>query len=1576
MEGALHGGKELYIQCCHRRKAKPNKEILAQVDRPDVVLVDAIDASHTFIGRTGVLAILDLTSQHRCLRRLILPQNDVDTACVEHLCEILKSGHQSLHYVDLSYSSLSVPAMRTLWETARLIHGLMEVRLDKCDLPEEWAERLTHQLSKNRERLDHSRRVQRSPINWVSKWHTTFVLLISPNDGQMELYKRHVLQMLSHQAAALRRRLASIMVNADETEERILKKVQYCCEEYPERRVWSVVLLDGTPFTKAQQLALDMVLAVQALDKSERSGLAESLFVYYPTQCKPMNDLEPITSLALPPSSWLALTGCGDQQCIKWASMTQRNAYVLTPEIYKLRCQSDLLSSLRSVYLADSDEDRNISTELTGPVSEMPQRINLSRRPMSTVVKPDSASVERLSKIMLQYIQSAPEETGSSLLIYGVAGAGKSELLRHLAHNFEINSNEYSVIFLEIDSPNGDVVTFLYNVLQILSPAAAQRHYYSAMALQLAVKEAAAAYGGPKRVVLIVSRVDQLDLCGMEDTTCVDWVPSLLPPRLRVVLSFDTDPNLLHYLRQRSPQPLEYLVYPADDVESVDAYCNMLMQRGFCLPGVEQGQTKYSLGPTEKNYAQKSDSHRMFYSRLAAAYTKHLLEINAVKNEEDAALLIHKQLPDSVEELIRFSFQNVAAVYGQMTISWILLSLTISPLGVTDIEEVCEQLGRCPARTSVPALLNLVDFSIVEFDSEAKAHLSHYVICTPIVLHQYACELDLVSVAVETHLHLMTRQYLDVHHNFRHLIPLMLINGNFNAAVDLLNDADLIDRMLSHKNQGFYHVMGAFFRLISACDLVDKLASVGQPLMCITLDREQIECSLRDVQLARGPGFLQRCLLSHNESQLYQSARQLLNCGSGGVPYSVLVPLKTHVGDPSSATLTCTSRLPVIHLNCRGDYLVASTPGDVTVYHTQTLAEVAHLDSPFKTPSGEPILGSLVGIGPRVVVLAATQVFLWNFGANVSRLLEDLSAAVATGSLDMFGDALIAAHPAHSTGFAVFSVTQRLKTRDLPPPQLTGRPRRGGFCGPDPMLVEGHAVRLFDQAREVALLHDGLVGAVDCSNDGQLIAAAVRGVLWLWKRNGTLLHQMDPSLGRIARLSFNPTGMALMVERGDGAMVWQTVTGVLLSRLLNPFGEEHGRVSPDAWMSGNDSLLMGRVGPHAVVWHAESGTPIGALTAQDGVFTQMCEHNKVIYATLSSGGGVKVFDPIINPLPPVQKTKSEVVNSDCLWNGRVSSCGIKTVTMSPFPGSHLVACVDRNGRLYVFSTQSGARLDRVVEPQMQDAPVHTAVVAGPRLVAYVNHVNPCVFFLNLPEDDDPSTPATVTSRPLPKELLWDPEVDAHLYSSQSEPSYLGLTYSYHGRSRMIVYKIGTPGVCFQLIGGGRFIFASFLEQFAYTIEKGQWVRLWNLSKGLERTSYQHSHPIVAAAKCRGVKDSLLCIDSTETMYCVSVREISSPTQASFVLTKIKRPNLRYHHSFHLVHYMVCINKSIILLRAGSDGRAMRLGITAANRDDELHEAPIHEISCISVGVKNNEEVLVIGCTDGRLLFHRVVEPII
>ncbi|CCW61776.1 unnamed protein product [Phytomonas sp. EM1] len=1577
MEGVLDYGKQLYIQCCLRRKAKPNRDIIVQVDRPDLVLVEVIDASHTFIGRTGVLAILDFASQHRCLRKLILPQNDVDTACVEHLCSILKNGHPSLCSIDFSYSNLSVPAMRTLWKTARDVHTLTEVRLDNSDVPQEWAERLDHQLSTNREiqkKLATSRRLVLNPVDMASKWHTTFVLLISANDKQTELYSRHVLQVLSFQAAALSRRLASIVVGADETKEYIENKVQYCLEEQPQRRVWCVVLLDGTPFTDAQQLALDMVLTVQELNKKELSDVVESLFVYYPIQDKTMNELEPITSLTLSPSAWLALTGCNDKQHIESASITRREAYVLTPEIYKLRCQSDLLSSLRSAYLAGSNGDQSIYNEVAGPVGEMPRKIDLGPLQMSTLVNPNSASVKRLSKIVLHYIKSTPEETGAPLIIHGVAGVGKGEILRHLAQSLQNDLNEYSVFFIEIDSPNGGIVTFLYSVLQLLSPAAAQKQYYSTKALQLAVKEAAAGYSGPKRVAMIVSRVDRLELCGMEDATCVDWVPLLLPPRLRVVLSVDTDPTLLHHLRQRLPQPLECLIYPAGDDEGINAYCRMLTQRGLLLPGIKQGQTRDCLSATEKSYAQKPDSNRMFYSRLAAAYTEHLLKTNVVGSEEEAALLIQEQLPGSVEELIRAAYHHIATVYGQITVSWVLLSLTHCPLAAMDIEEVCERLGRCPAHTSVPALRHLVQLGLVEFDNKAKARLFHYALCAPIVLHLYANELDRVSVAVETHLHLMSDQNMDIHHNFRHLIPRMLANGNFDAAAKLLSDANLIDRMLSCGYEGFSHTMEAFFRLLSACDLVDKLAAAGQPLKGITLNYEKIECSLRDVQLARGPGFLQRCLLSNSESPLYHSAHRRLDHEGGGVLYSVLVPLKAYAEDQSSATLTSASMLPVIHLHCRGNYLVASTLSDVMVYDAHTLDEIAHMDLPFKDSGGDTILGSFVSIGSRVVILAFTRVLLWNFGANVSLVLEDTSAAVAPCSLDIFGDSLIVSQPAKSNCFSIVSVSQRQKIQELPPAQLSDRPCHARFCGPYPMVVESSTVRIFADSKPISLLHDGLVGVVDCSTDGQLVASAVGSVLWLWKSTGALLHRIDASLNRIAHLSFNPTGFVLAVERGDGVTVWQTATGMPLSRLLSPFKEAQGTLRPGVWFGGNGSLLLGRVGRHAVAWHAESGTPLGALTAHNGVFTRMWEHHNLVFTTLSSGGGVKVFDLATNPLPPTHEAKSGMVDGDNLWNGRVSGSGIRSVSMSPFPGSHLVAGVNRNGRLFVFSTRSGARLDRVVDPQPPDAPVHAAVVAGSKLVAYVSYASPCVNFLSLPEDAAPEAPATLTSRPIPRELLWEPAVDAYLYASHKEPSYVGLTYTYHGRNRMIVYKTDTPGLCFQLAVGGAIMFVSFLEQFAYTVEKGRWIRLWNLSKGLERTSYQHPHPIVVAAECRGIKNAILCLDDTETMYCVGVRNITSSTQASFILTKIELPNLRRSCSSHLVHFMACIKQSIVLLSAGSDEKAMRLSITAANRDDVLHETPIDGISCISIGVRNDDEVLVIGFEDGRILFYRVVEP--
>eukprot|EP00759_Apiculatamorpha_spiralis_P015311 PhF_6_TR21961/c0_g1_i1/m.31230 len=95
-----------YRKNCTLLRCKINSGVLAVLSRTDVVGLEVIDLSDNYVGRTGVVPLLQTLRGVSSLRHLNLSSNYLTNDSVRALCTSL-NGHQGLQYIDLSSNPIS-----------------------------------------------------------------------------------------------------------------------------------------------------------------------------------------------------------------------------------------------------------------------------------------------------------------------------------------------------------------------------------------------------------------------------------------------------------------------------------------------------------------------------------------------------------------------------------------------------------------------------------------------------------------------------------------------------------------------------------------------------------------------------------------------------------------------------------------------------------------------------------------------------------------------------------------------------------------------------------------------------------------------------------------------------------------------------------------------------------------------------------------------------------------------------------------------------------------------------------------------------------------------------------------------------------------------------------------------------------------------------------------------------------------------------------------------------------------------------------------------------------------------------
>lgn len=1544
-------GRDLYVECCQRHSVKPNGDIEAQIAAVDFLHLKVLDASHTFLGRLGSLAVLSFTRQHQCIEEVRLPQNCVDDSCMEVLASIIADGHPNLKCVDVSGNALSTPALRRVWAAARQNTRFTHLSLAGCGVPEEWVTRIESTLKAN-EAMEALGYIPCGVPRMPDSWHTVFLLTLGTPEAVQE-YCSECLPMVNTFVASLRLRVAALSLSEVDTAEQVESKLARCQDPFNQQLTWCVVLLGSEPLLKRQQYALEKVLRQRAppqLPLRDKAGelraptyrTARACFCYTAASWEVSNGVNDVVA----PAQWLRSAGYATASSYdSLVATVATTAAVVNPGTRAARWQSDLFASL-SVVFKEGDAAEGSVTDLN--VDEL----LLQEGPKLFYLSPDEAHRLRRyvfggrfhpkkSSLVFHYVCGPYRDSGSPFILYGAGSIGKAHLMCNAAsmlldgHVCEGGERPARVVCYSVDVHHNSLVVFLYRLLHLFFPDS-PLEFTSVLALAEAVRDAIRAYKGPT-LALLLARIDLLDTCGCHPTVLAAWLPNILPPAVRIVVSLNTDSPVLPLLRRRMPQPFECLCPPMTELSSVQLFCAFLRERNLVLPGMEKKELKSrdGLGIAEKTYLQKEEAMTVLYPYLASAYVHVLLNTGRhVESEFETNQLIETALPPTVRELLQALHDKAAVLHPVVTVEVLLVVAALVPLPASELVYLCEELGPCPRQSALSALLLLTDMGLIGWYQDATAHMGHPAL-RDLILELYHARVAELRVLVESHLYrLVITDSAEVPRASWFLMPLMLENGSMRQAAQLLRNPVLMDAILHRGPMHRLYMLDAFVRLLQARALLCEIAAVGGP----------------PVPAVMAVGPLISCLheVAHYTSDLYQTAllrRSFSPYAAAASAYCVspqLLLRPTNNGQENTAVASARVADPCSWCHCRGNHVVTATDDSVFVFRSDLGKPVAELHMPFERQ--QRILGVLLAAGSRVLVASETQVLVWDYEGNSHFLFAELKMNVSAADLDAFGALLIASN-ASTDQLCLIDVLKKRIIKDMPDME-EGVRQSGLFCGNHLVLISRCTVCLYDEEMKgtVTFAHDNLVSTVSSNRDGRILLSYAGEHVYVWTSTGDLLHRIDIGPDPVALLRMSASGAHFITHQNSTLQLWKTLTGAPCGILTNPFS---GEADVAYCVFTEDSAkIVGRAGPYLLVWDAHKGNLIGAESAPTGLIAHIAVNGNDVYATTTTGE-VHMWS-FEHGLSSVDQIKEGRCTTNFLLNGKVSRQAIAHVSVNRT--GTLLTTVDTAHQVRLYSLVTGAPIEHTIRH------VKDAVAVGANLVAFLPTDLHALRLCDLGGD------VQLITRSLPKDS--QPDADYAMFVSPDE-HYIAVTHHHFHHSRVFVYETdSTESTWCQLLGhAGHILDVSFFGSFAFTVgEKDMSVKLWSLARKAERTAYTHHCPLVAAAgNGSGI---LFCVDAEGSVLRLHVDNIVSAKHASLVISRLAlraaQPSLV---ACGLVQ-MHCHASYLILVRDNGE-----LLLVDTQRDEVGHRVAFTDCRCAVVAAVKDASVLLTGHRSGSVLLN-------
>ncbi|KAF5226686.1 hypothetical protein ECC02_000187 [Trypanosoma cruzi] len=1448
----LFTASDLYGECCALYGVRPNRDVAEQLAGSNFLTIRRIDASRTFLGELGVRALLEFVGSHSGIRQLVLKKNGVDAACVEYLCAVVRES-PSLSSVDLSDNPMSTPSVRLLSETARAVPHIREIKVENCGVSDDWMNRLERCCNANSE-LQRLGFYPYGPVRGLRSWETVFVLVLGP-ESLVQTYCTEILPYVGSFVSRLRLRIAPLTIDKADTDDVVKSKVWRCSSMHNYALSWCVVLIsEKTQWPDADISALMAVMRQEepvvpplrnkfGVLRDPMYRHAKHLFVYTLTSFHEEGPYKGNVS-TVPSSVWLPALGITVPNGMNAPSAVA----VRSGNCWKVRCLTDLSVSLCSVF---SERPRSMALLEEDEGSDKNLWETIEREKLL-------GSLHPRCKDIVHYVESPAGQSSVPLILYGAADIGKSKILSWAAANYSAVES-LRVVPYHVSHENQSLVVLLFHLLRVFLKKS-RRMYRSVEELAVDVREVISKYDG-EMILLLISRIDLLDSCGGRESLVLEWLPSCLPPSVRVIASLNTESPLLTAFRKRMPQPYETLITSFPRQVRADLFLKEVLRRDVRKTSEDGGAMNDggTFRPFEPNkslegaFLQKDGSETISFGVYTASFLQRMPNNLA---ERDMAFILAEDVPDTLDEILTVLLRRYETISDPLTVQYLTMSLVATPLPISEVIYICEELGPCRRHKTLPVLLMMSDDGLLTVTSGSIVHLSGPDV-RRVVIKLYADMQDLLSVLVETHLvRLIKTRSPDMCFYFGHLAPIMIANGSVDVACSFILDPTHMDALLSRDPDSCTYAIDLIFRLLNTRQLILELGEDISPLMDQNTrrrNREALRSALEFLQLDNG-FFFQSSLLASDVSPYYLQAME-----AEEVPYTVLVPLNRGDEDDATYTLDC-KHLPV-YCHLRGEYLVVTTTQEVIVYSaTDFQNELMRSFVPFEL--NQNLRGALVAAGTRVVVIGDEQLLLWDFGRQSFTMFEDTTASLSENALDPFFLNLVVCHHSKEQ-LSVIDVSKNKVVFELPTLEAASV-REAFFCGGGILAHTLYDLFLIRGEEVVKLAHTGPIRRVSFSNDGCLIASCVREDIWIWSGTGELLHLIDAGVTPLEDLCFNASGTLLLTWQTEGVKLWHSLSGKYVGAVEPCFDERASFVS----FTEDGNNIIGRCGSHIYLWDVHTRQPVGVLTADTGCFTFVQARNQMMIGT-TSRNEVKIWRLGDAPLPSIQSVREKKLTTIWRKNGRLSTAPIVRVDVNS--NGSLITVVDGNGSVILQPMYGNARLDCDISH------AESTAILNDMIFFTMKGEGRQYFWKRLSEND------TVTEVSLPRNAVMHARLE--LVKSEDGGTMAVISNSEKG-SVIYVYNTSDWTLTNQFLGhSGRIIQAIFAGDFLISWGDDCTVRLWSLLRHAERATYSHDCSIVAATS--GPLMTLFLVDDRSRLYHLHVENIASSVDARFVADPVE-----------------------------------------------------------------------------------------
>lgn len=1549
---------DAYRECCELRGVRPNVQIINQLRLPSSsVELPVLDASSTFLGPLGVHALLDFVNLHQGVRLLSLANNGVDAANVQHLCSVMEH-HQSLGACDLRDNSLATPSVRTLWELARHVSTIQRIGTEGTGISEEWKQRLERALRSNEELQVlgfHNYGLNRP----ITQWGAAYVCILG-SPSQVAHLSDSVFPALNSLVSGMRLRVSPVVITETDTMQSMKQKLSLCEDKTSGSRIWCVCFL--TKSSPLSEVASEALLEV--MDRSlpdEVPPLHNKLGEIRP----PVNRSAKNMVIVSDPLDFTRTRGNEEEEKKLTAFANMARPILDHPCAYKLetlsrsssdiRIMSSLYTSFKVLYSQDPAATRAVS-EFDW---ELPDRLAATGHMFPKEVA-----------VALRYCcDPVAAALAFPLVLYGSGSGGKDEIMAAAACSLRdapigtvtVVPKKVVPYFVE-EASSRSVVLLIYFLFDVFCPAAAKEVYLTLQDMMTRVRLCIEQYDGEAEIALFLCGIEFLTYCDIfNSASSIAWLPASFPSKVRIVLTMRTESPLLLTLRSRSPLPYELLVGGLPMTRRLKHVRCLLELRGITFP--ELGDdfiatvSDTALGSRGNSVvdllAAKEDTDLHLYLTALAA----LIDAQGCT---DLALCI-RAAPETAEGVFGSLLSSFEERVGRRLVMAIVVALLSSPLPATELVLVCETLLGCERYTTVPAVASLMRNGLLSTNGASVLRLANTVVCTAVKEH-YANnqpEVDEIASAVASHVHrLVVTRSPELLFSFRRVFTALVQSWQDSVAEALLFDSLLVDRVLREDPLCRRTLVDAVFSITTYRARLEELYE-GRYSNCQFAHnsaRRLLSHFLRDIQELPCAAF-QGALLLPPGSPLKEHAAT-----STQPPYLCLLPLNGGNEEVLSVfNVTTGKQSQLTHCHRFEDTISATSNEQVFVINAVTGAEISR-STVLPLGLDQALIGSLVVSHGEIAAICRGQVAFWNLETDMWSSVLDITCSLSGHSFDSLKQTLL----------VVQNSTHHVSLLDLHRKKIissygeifpVGCVREAKFLGPNVAVVSIYDVCIIRPSGERWVLnHPSIVRCTASSVDGKIIATGVGVDVWLWTHTGQNLHICTGHTQSVTDVSFHPSGATVISCSNDSTLrVWTTITGQQKARLDTELRDSADYVA----FTPDGTKILARCGGYLRQWDPITYSNAGAVNACGGHVGFVALTNANIVA-VTIGGSIKSWS-LSQSFATVTQASELSRSTNLLLNSKVTAGNVAVLDAVTCNGE-VVLCLTADGELRSWSLQGGVPV-HVLSNVLCFTSHTSADGATTRVVAFTGtEMRLSVVDVFSGASNAEATPRDVGSFP----VMRDVEVNASFaLTAFPDFSQIVLAMNYGAQTRLCLFDTQQSfAITNQLSGHFDDVLITVPipgQDFIVTASKDSTVRLWNLIAHAERSSYQHTRQLTAAAISVSPSDA-------STVNVVVLDTNSVFTVVNIALSGAVRAGICRQIDLPAAPLLACrLSPAAILVMCESGGVAIidQASLSVMNRVPSL-DAVFARVGTVGTAL----DVVMLGMASGQLLLCKIKAPVV